>query len=309
MEVTDRITEVWKVINSINNWEDESFDWNKAYVSSIFSKVAYLHIPEYELKNANRANLIPCEEYRQTIKNRKVTNLTQILNDSDFGDFFIVERQYAIAIVVKVKEVIFVSMRGTQQLYDWIVNLNAMKSRPHPYKDIDIFFHKGFHKAATSCINEILSEITKRYGEENKIYVTGHSLGGALAAILHALWNEDPYRYRSFSHKRINNHFRTISCYVFGMPRYGNFHAMEYFASPYHIYNQADIVPTTPSKLFGYEDSLIEFCLNSESEIDQSKVKGSSFAKFIYGLATYKGIKEHDMELYIDRVRKLCNVS
>jgi predicted lipase len=309
MEVTDRITEAWKVINSVSNWEDESFDWNKAYVSSIFSKVAYLHIPEYELKNANRANLIPCEEYREIIKNERVTNLTQILNNSDFGDFFIVERPYAIAIIVKVKEVIFVSMRGTQQLYDWLVNINAMKSRPYPNNDIDIFFHKGFHKAATSCINEIFSEITTRYEEETKIYVTGHSLGGALAAILHGLWNEDPYGNRFFSHKRINNHFRTISCYVFGMPRYGNFHAMEHFASPYHIYNQADIVPTIPSKLFGYEDSLIEYCLNSESEIDHSKVKGSSFTKFIYGLATYKGIKEHDMELYMSRVKKLCNFS
>lgn len=309
MEVTERITEAWKVINSIKGWNDESFDWNKAYVASIFSKVAYLHIPEYELKNSNRANLIPCEEYREIIKSGKGSNLPEILRNSDFGDFFIVERPYAIAVTVKVKNVLFISMRGTQQLYDWLVNLNAMRSRPHPNKDVDIFFHKGFHKAAASCINEIFSEITKRYGEGNKVYVTGHSLGGALAAILHGLWNEDPYRYRYLSCNSINDTFRTLSCYVFGMPRYGNFHAMEHFASPYHIYNQGDIVPTVPSKLFGFEDSSIEYCLNSEGEIDHSNIKGNSFTKFIYGLVTLKGIKEHDMEQYMSRVKKLSNVS
>lgn len=284
MEVTERITEAWNVINSVKDWNDESFDWNKAYVASIFSKVAYLHIPEYELKNSNRANLIPCEEYREIIKSGKRSSLPEILRSSDLSDFFIVERPYAIAVTVKVKNILFISMRGTQKLYDWLVNLNAMRSRPHPNKDIDIYFHKGFHKAATSCIDEIFSEIAKRYGKDNKIYVTGHSLGGALAAILHGLLNEDFYRYRYNSRNRINDKFRTLSCYVFGMPRYGNFHAMEHFVSPYHIYNQGDIVPTVPSKYFGFEDGLIEYCLNTEGYIDHSKIKGNSFIKFIYGL-------------------------
>ena len=44
MKVTERITEAWKVINSIDDWNDESFDWNEAYVASIFSKVAALYL-------------------------------------------------------------------------------------------------------------------------------------------------------------------------------------------------------------------------------------------------------------------------
>lgn len=309
MEVTERISEVWTYISNINNWDDESFDWNKAYVSSIFSKIAYLHIPEYELKNAERANLIPCAEYREVVRKGIGSNLSGILANSDFGEFFVVERPNAIAVTVKINKIVFVSMRGTQQLYDWLVNLNVKKSRPHPNKEIDIFFHKGFHKAASSCIREIYSEIEKRYGNDCILYVTGHSLGGALAAILHAIWNEDHYRYGFINRHRLNNSLSTVSCYVFGMPRYGNFHAMEYFASPYHIYNKADIVPTVPSKMFGFEDSLIEYCLNSESKIDHSEIKGNSFTKFIYRLATLKGIKEHDMELYMERVKSQCNVS
>ena len=315
MKNTERITEVWTFINNIKNWDEESFDWNKAYVASIFSKIAYLHIPEYELKNANRANLIPCIEYREIVKSNGISNISEILRSSNFGDYFIVERPYVIAVVVKVKNVLFISMRGTQQLHDWLINLNVLKSRPYPNKNVDIFLHKGFHRAAVSCINEISSEILKRYGEDNKIYITGHSLGGALAAILHGLWNERSYNFiaindfKSIIRLRMNERFRTHSCYVFGMPRYGNFHAMEYFASPFHIYNQADIVPTVPPKILGFHDSLIEYCLNSEGKIDQSNIKGNSFAKFVFRLVTLKVIREHDIELYMSRVGSVINVN
>jgi hypothetical protein len=102
MELTQRISD----INSINNWEEPHFDWSKAYVASVFAKIAYLHIPQYELKNTNRANLIPCVEYREIVKGASTVNVDQILSGSDFGEFFIVEKPYAVAVVVKVREVL-----------------------------------------------------------------------------------------------------------------------------------------------------------------------------------------------------------
>lgn len=303
MEITQRITDVWKEINNISNWEEPHFDWRKAYVASVFAKIAYLHIPKYELKNTNRANLIPCVEYREIVKGTGSVGVEQILRNSDLGESFIVEKPYAIAVVVKIKKVVFISLRGTQQLYDWLVNLNASKSRPDANVDVDIYFHKGFHRAVASCMHEIHSQILQRFGSGNTVYVTGHSLGGALAAILHALLSSD-YMYRRYigcwpRHKDLTTH----SCYTFGMPRYGNFHAMAHFASPFHIYNQSDIVPTVPPKFLGFDDSPIEYCLTADSEVDGSNVKGSSFSQFIFRLATLKGIREHDMELYISRTQ------
>jgi len=286
MELTQRITDVWADINSITDWDEPYFDWNKAYVAAVFAKIAYLHIPQYELKKTNRANLIPCVEYREIVKGAGNVGVEQILRSSDFGEHFIVEKPYAIAVVVKIKKIVFISLRGTQQLYDWLVNLNASKSRPYADLNADIYFHKGFHRATASCMHEIHSEIMKRFGKGNTIYVTGHSLGGALAAILHALANRDPVTYRHIGQTTSYEYLSTHSCYTFGMPRYGNFHAVEHFASPFHIYNQSDIVPTVPPKFFGFDDSLIEYCLTSEGKVDVANIKYSSFSQFIFRLAT-----------------------
>ena len=125
MEFTDRITDVWKDINDLDQWQDPLFDWHKARVASVFAKLAYLHIPEYELRNVDRANIIPCREYRERVMQRSYPDVEQILRDSDLSDFFIVEKPYAIAIVVRVRKLLFISMRGTQRLYDW-----ASTSRP-----------------------------------------------------------------------------------------------------------------------------------------------------------------------------------
>ncbi len=308
MEITQRITDVWEEINNIGNWDEPHFDWTKAYVASVFAKIAYLHLPQYELKNTNRANLIPCAEYREIVKGIGSVGVEQILRNSDLGEFFIVEKPYAVAVVVKIREVVFISLRGTQQLYDWLVNLNSSKSRPYANVDVDIYFHKGFHRAAASCMHEIHSEILRQFGKDNTVYVTGHSLGGALAAILHALWSQGHMYYRHLGYSLRDESFATHSCYTFGMPRYGNFHAVEHFANPFHIYNQSDIVPTVPPKLIGFDDSLIEYCLTSEGKVDGANIKGNSFFQFIFRLATLKGLKEHDMELYMSRTKSVRDI-
>ena len=308
MDLTRRITDVWAGVNSISNWDQHHFDWTKAYVASVFAKIAYLHIPQYELKNANRANLIPCMEYREIIRRSRGGSVDQVLIDSDFGEFFVVEKPYALAVVVRVRDVLFISLRGTQQLYDWLVNLNVSRSRPYADVDVDIFFHKGFHRAAASCMYEIHAEILKRYGKDSIIYVTGHSLGGALAAILHALWCRGSMNRQHIGCYPWAECLATHSCYTFGMPRYGNFHAVEHFANPFHIYNQFDTVPAVPPKVLGFDDSLIEYCLTAEGKVDGSCHRSSSFSRFIIRLATLKAIREHDMEIYMDRTKRVSNV-
>lgn len=303
MELTQRITDVCAEVSRISNWDEPHFDWSKAYVASVFANIAYLHIPQYELKNTNRANLIPCVQYREIIKGSGNIGVEQILKNPNFGEFFIVEKPYVVAVVVEIQKVLFISLRGTQQLYDWLVNLNVSKSCPYADINLDIYFHKGFHRAAASCMYEIHSEILKRFGKDITVYVTGHSLGGALAAILHALWSRGYEYCHHIGYITPDQYLTTHSCYTFGMPRYGNFHAVKHFASPFHIYNQSDIVPTVPPKFLGFDDVLIEYCLTKDGKVDGSNLKGSSFSQFIFRLATLKGIREHDMETYMDRTK------
>ena len=304
MTIKDHLNGIWEEIDNIKKWDDPNFDWKKAYVASVFAKIAYMHIPAYKLENVDRANLIPCAEYQEIIKDQNRIGVGQILSIAELGEYFIVERPQVVAVVIKIRDVIFISLRGTQRAYDWLVNLNVSKSRPYPDANSSIYFHKGFHRAIASCMYEIYLKILKRFGEKNKIYATGHSLGGALAAILYATWCEDRlWRYHPY-----NRHFLPIhSCYTFGMPRFGNFDAVNHFQNPFHIYNQTDIVPTIPPKFLGFDDSLIEYCLTSENKVDGTNIKGNSFPQFIYRLATTKGIQNHDMEIYIERTKNLAN--
>lgn len=63
------------------------------------------------------------------------------------------------------------------------------------------------------------------------IYITGHSLGGALAQIATAVFGSD----------------QIAACYTFGSPRVGNSYFDLWVKPPsYRVMNYADIVPTVP---------------------------------------------------------------
>ena len=321
-EIIDKVkTEILK----IRNWENLSFDWNKAYVASLISQIAYFHIPEYELENVNRANLIPCERYKEMLRNSNRSNIQAIFSNNEIDEFFTVEKPYVIAVVVKIRDVLFISFRGTQNTYDWFTNLDISKSRLYPDANNEIYFHKGFHRAVLSCMYEIYSNIPSLCPNAQYVYITGHSLGGALAAIFHAISKEhiyDNYRYYGYSRfaskyvhdckkstKEAEELFKNSACYTFGMPKYGNFWAIQGCENPFHTYYQGDIVPAIPPKFLGFEDSLIEYCLTSEETIDVANIKGFYFPQFICNLFQKKIIKEHSMENYIKRIEKMKKVN
>ncbi|MDD3311199.1 lipase family protein [Pseudodesulfovibrio sp.] len=301
------VINVQKMAGKVGDWGDANFSWEKALVAAEVARLAYLHIPQFELKNANRVNLIPCAGYRSTVKVSGVTNIRSISNANEM--VFVVESALVVAVVVHVGSVDFISLRGTQKLYDWFVNLNILKSNPSYKKNMTVYFHGGFYKAIIGCLGQIATEVDRRFGGNNPIYVTGHSLGGALAAILHALCDERRYMKCGcdmdyFLGFYIDRMFSTESCYTFGMPRYGNLKAVLYFRNPFHIFNEYDIVPSVPPRKFGYSDCFNEKCLSADGHVNENIVRRGSFKKFIYKLATMKGFAEHDIELYIDRVGK-----
>jgi len=89
--------------------------------------------------------------------------------------------------------------------------------------------HEGFHTAYMSVHKEI-GERLKGY-EDLPLYITGHSLGGALAVV--ATW------YQSSA--------RLAACYTFGAPRVGDDGLIDRFRTPiYRIVNGPDPVPFVP---------------------------------------------------------------
>ncbi len=96
------------------------------------------------------------------------------------------------------------------------------------------YLHKGFYDYAMALwplIDELYS------GKQQKVYVCGHSLGGAGALILSSL---------------IRNKYRpkTLRLYTYGMPRTGTFSFVKAFNDIVHYrhVNNHDLVPQIPKK-------------------------------------------------------------
>ena len=123
--------------------------------------------------------------------------------------------------------------RGTTNIRDWIRNIDIRTEPvedPKPGKQgIVGSFHKGFHDGYRSVEGEINKRLA---GTGNMpLYITGHSLGGALAVV--ATWYQ--------SERRL------AACYTFGAPRVGDHRLMGRFKTPiYRIVNAADPVPYVP---------------------------------------------------------------
>ena len=94
----------------------------------------------------------------------------------------------------------------------------------------------------------------------------------------------------------------THSAYTFGMPRYGNFSAVVKCPSPYHIYVDADIVPTVPPRWLGFEECGSEYRTDGVGLERAAARETLTFSSWLLRLASGVGVREHSMELYRARV-------
>ena len=133
--------------------------------------------------------------------------------------------------------------------------------------------HRGFFDAVLECFDEVVERLRSLNTDPYvPVYVTGHSLGGAMAAIFHAKLEENDFH--PFGHRRRHRIPRAIACYTFGMPRYGDTSAKAFLPQPFHTFNELDAIPTLPPRLLGYADSANERCLNAIPDVAVIHSKG-----------------------------------
>lgn len=124
--------------------------------------------------------------------------------------------------------------RGTTNLRDWVTNIRATQTELTRTVDgrrqILGRLHTGFNEAYLSAHDEINARLKDLPGDM-PIYITGHSLGGALATV--ATWYQKSHR--------------LAACYTFGAPRVGTPSLRKYFRTPiYRVVNVMDPVPNVP---------------------------------------------------------------
>jgi triacylglycerol lipase len=140
------------------------------------------------------------------------------------------------AYVVEGKELIALSFRGTRSTTNWGTNFRVRLIHPDG-TDAHLRVHEGFYQAfakldeGTLGIKEKIDRIKQSTSGRIPIYITGHSLGGALAQIAAAVLGND----------------QLAACYTFGSPRVGNIYFDLWVKVPsYRVMNYADIVPQVP---------------------------------------------------------------
>lgn len=133
---------------------------------------------------------------------------------------------------------IFIVFRGSESLKDWFANFQTVYD-PGPFSNTKA--HEGFQDALFPAVISIIKVVDELYSADKKIWVTGHSLGGALCSL--------------FAGMLIENQYEVYGIYTFASPRpaNGKFEKKlnkEVLGPHYRVVNAGDIVPHVPPEPF-----------------------------------------------------------
>jgi hypothetical protein len=80
------------------------------------------------------------------------------------------------AVVTSTEDVVVIVFRGTQDLSDWLINADLRRE-----KVTNGEMHRGFYEATMSMYPDLLKAAKEQGAESKAVFITGHSLGGAMA--------------------------------------------------------------------------------------------------------------------------------
>lgn len=233
-EIANVACPMWALLNDYSAWSGPpgQFNLTKSAVCAIVAHLAYCTIGADEKERRNRAKVVPCGAYQRLIEADDFDLPALLRTRADFENVEIIRTRSFVAILIPVRQDrLFVGVRGTQFAYDLSINVNIIKSRN---RGTDDYFHLGFMREAAKLAAALQGHLQGRFGGR-AVYVGGHSLGGAVAAIMN--------QWRSFE-----------GCYTFGSPRIGNLSRLGYQYAPFATRRHLDVVPHCPPAAFRYAD-------------------------------------------------------
>ena len=200
-----------------------------------------------------------------------------------------------------------VAFRGTASSTNWSTNLDSGReplfdahgSYPPHWQQWrrKVLVHSGFKQACLTLwprIEAHLLDLRAQRGPHFPVYITGHSLGGALATVcfLLTLLRSEPIPIQGVT--------------TFGQPRVGNSWMGKFISqhSPViiqRIQNSSDVVPNVPTSSAGYRHCGLHILILNDGKIlrnppisQQRQENASQFAS---------GIANHSMVNYIKMIR------
>jgi len=153
--------------------------------------------------------------------------------------------------------VIVVAFRGSENLKNWIANLNFSKAAAYPECN-GCMVHGGFYDSMKALYPTIRNEVARRRLDlpTARLVVTGHSLGAALAVLTA---NELHY----------GEGLVVDAVYTFGEPRVGNLAFKNYYNArgrvSWRVTHWRDPVPHLPPESFDFMHIATEVWYNNEA--------------------------------------------
>jgi predicted lipase len=201
--------------------------------------------------------------------------------------------------VVEGSDLIVIVFRGTTDRLDWITNVNARFVALQGGTRV----HTGFFQAYWP-IRDLMFDFVKQaiQRKPRPIYITGHSLGGALALMATAeLANDEDATIRDC----------IAACYTFGCPRAGDSSFDVFVKAPlYRITNGVDLVPAIPPAVLGYRHvgDTRYFGKAGIAPVRRSPNPFQKIWRTIWGLAALlktgklRNISDHGVNTYMEKL-------
>jgi triacylglycerol lipase len=208
----------------------------------------------------------------------------QKFHDRGFDKFYFFSKADTEAFLVGNASQIIIIFRGTEpkSVQDWLTNAQVLKTQACGGR-----IHSGFWQSTQAIWAELEGEIRRIRGEfptPPPLFLTGHSLGGALAMLTAS-------ELQRLEHK-------VDGVYTFGAPRIGDRHfAMQYnrrlYDQTFRLVNHRDIVTQLPPAELNYTHvgQLIYFDAQGQRQL-------SPFPQTDHDFAGIDGFYDHDLRAY-----------
>jgi len=273
----------------ISRWDknNRNFDIIQCAAMNIVAHLAYCAIDEQERRRTARAKVIPSRAYQMVLA-ADVVDVPEILRiRADFQGVQSFRTRSFVAIAMPVNEMVFVGVRGTQDAYDWLINLQVAKSTTKEFFGQKV--HAGFYAEARKlfgALENFLQTLPPQYW--SRVYYTGHSLGAALASLLQYFWIVNSIGFKSPN-----------SCYLFASPRTFDRLALPLrYTSMFSVRRHLDIVPHCPPKFLHYGDFPDQRLPNGTQYSGGRSGDLLSYSKWIASLALNRFVEQHSIESY-----------
>jgi len=212
------------------------------------------------------------------------------------------------AILVKHQHYIVAAFRGTDELADWFDNVNAL-STDGPFGRV----HRGF-QAALLDVWPAMRDQYREYRRPSRetaaratsrpqlpLWITGHSLGGALATLAAAqlIQADEPF----------------YGAYTFGSPRVGDRDFARIFNVEagrrlFRFQNNNDIVTRVPARVMGYSHVGTFVYISEKGEISNDPGWWYRFLDQVTGAVSdlgdigIDGVTDHDVANYLHAIQE-----